>query len=59
MELKDSSNSGLGSNPAELDEFLDEEASGELSLDDLAELSGGAGAIHSNHSKPSPEVGRY
>ena len=48
------SNSGLGSNPVETGEFLDEEVSGELSLDDLAEITGGA--LEAKHSIPNADV---
>ncbi len=47
------SNSGLGSNPVEPVEFLDEEVSGELSLDDLAEITGGA--LEAKHSIPNAD----
>ncbi len=53
MNPLNSSNSGLGRNPVEPGEFLDEEGS-ELSLDDLAEITGGA--LEAKHSIPNPDV---
>ena len=54
MNPLNSSNSGLGSNPVEPGEFLGEEGSGELSLDDLAEITGGA--REAKHSIPNPDL---
>ena len=54
MNQQNPPNSGLGVNPVETGEFLDEEVSGELSIDDLAEITGGA--LEAKHSIPNADV---